>query len=390
MGHAQAVAVLWLAAFLAYSNSFGGALVLDSNGVILEDSRVTAATGDNVRAILTGEYWPGSTQSGLYRPITKLTYLFDYAVLGNRANPQSYHWINFLLHGLNMTLAFYLGLRLFGDIWRALALAALWGLHPVLTESVTNVVGRADLLAGFGVLAGLLCYIRARERQWPWLALLALVATVGMFSKESAIVLMAAMAIYDFTWGKPDWRAYSCVAIPFGIFLVARTFALHGVGTVHATFTDNPLAYAGFWEGRLTAVKVIGRYLLLLTWPARLSCDYSYNEVPLAGWNDLGAFAALAVCAGTVALAAYRRRKEPLLFFFVAFFFVALLPTSNLLVTIGSIMAERFLYLPALGFAGCVVYLLRGRARWVLAAVCVLLAVRTYYRNRDWRDEASL
>jgi hypothetical protein len=65
----------------------------------------------------------------------------------------------------------------------------------------------------------------------------------------------------------------------------------------------------------LTAVKVIGRYLHLMIWPARLSCDYSFNEVPLSGWGDVGVLVALAVCAGTVALAACWRRKEPLLFF---------------------------------------------------------------------------
>jgi hypothetical protein len=390
MGRAQTVAALWLAAFLAYSNSFGAALVLDSNGVILQDSRVTAVTADNVRKILTGEYWPGSTQSGLYRPITKLTYLFDYAVLGSRADPVSYHWINFLLHGVNMTLAFYLGLELFAATRPALLLAALWGLHPALTESVTNVVGRADLLAGLAVLAGLLCHVRAREKKWPWLAVLAAVATIGVFSKESAVVLLAAMALYDFTWGKPNWPAYACAAIPFGGFLAARTYALHGAGAVHAAFTDNPLAYVSFWEARLTAVKVIGRYLLLLVWPARLSCDYSYNEVPVSGWGDFAVLLSLAVCAGIIVAAFYHRRRHPLPFFFAAFFFAALLPSSSLVVMIGSIMAERFLYLPALGFAGCVVYLLRGHARWALAAACVLFAVRTYTRNQDWRDEASL
>jgi hypothetical protein len=95
MGHAQGVAALWLAAFLAYSNSFGRALVLDSNGVILEDSRVTTASRDNVRDHDRRVLARLDAESGLYRPITKLTYLFDYAVLGSRANPQSYHWINF-------------------------------------------------------------------------------------------------------------------------------------------------------------------------------------------------------------------------------------------------------------------------------------------------------
>jgi hypothetical protein len=54
-----------------------------------------------------------------------------------------------------------LGLAVFGEAWPSFAMAALWALHPILTESVTNVAGRADLLAAFGVLAGLLCYLRS-------------------------------------------------------------------------------------------------------------------------------------------------------------------------------------------------------------------------------------
>jgi len=72
-------------------------------------------------------------------------------------------------------------------------------------------------------------------------------------------------------------------------------------------------------------------------------------------WEDAKALIALAVCLGAVLLAVrwYRTRKP--LFFFLAFFFVALAPTSNLVVLIGSIMAERFIYLPSIGLAGCVV-----------------------------------
>ena len=128
--------------------------------------------------------------------------------------------------------------------------------------------------------------------------------------------------------------------------------------------TDNPLVSAGFWTARLTAVKVVGKFLWLFLWPARLSADYSYNAVPLFGWRassweDAKALVALAVVLGAALLAVvlavrWRRTGKPLLFFLV-FFFVALSPTSNLIVLIGSIMAERFLYLPSVGLAGCVV-----------------------------------
>ena len=98
-------------------------------------------------------------------------------------------------------------------------------------------------------------------------------------------------------------------------------------------FGDNPLIDAGFWTARMTAVKVIGRYLGLLMWPAQLSFDYSFNENPLfgGGWSaeDLKAVLALLVCvAGAIAAVVCWRRRQPV-FFGIAFFFATLSPTSE-------------------------------------------------------------
>jgi hypothetical protein len=378
--HLLPVAALWTVAFLAYANSFRGGLIFDSVGLILEDARLSAPTAANLHRILTEDYWSTATHSGLYRPLTKLAFLVN-----SGDSPASYHWFNFLIHAVNITLLYLLGLALLGRTELALLWAALWGLHPVLTESVTNVAGRADLLAGFAVLAGLLCHIRG------WRVALAAVATIGIFSKESAVVLVAAMALYDIAFRRRDWRSYISVAIPFGLFVWARSRVFHGMTMGAFPFTDNPIAGAGFSSGRLTALKVIGRYLGLLLWPAQLSCDYSYNEVALAGWGDFGALLSLAVVVAAAIVALYQWRRRPLVFFCAGLFFAALAPTSNLIVPIGSIMAERFLYVPAIGFAGCAVVLLgKGWGRWLLAAACLLLAVRTYTRNNDWSDERSL
>ena len=235
--------------------------------------------------------------------------------------------------------------------------------------------------------------------------------TVGIFSKENAAVLPGIMLLYDLTWrGRTAWRgralAYSALVLPFAVFFYLRgTLPMHLAGSI----VDNPLLSAGFWTARLTAIKVIGKYLWLFVWPARLSADYSYNAVPLFGWHpadweDAKALIALALCLGAALLAVrwYRTRKP--LFFFLAFFFVALAPTSNLAILIGSIMAERFVYLPSIGLAGCVVAaiyalgrqvsrqrLLAMRAAWIaLGLLCLACAVRTYARNFDWLDEYSL
>jgi tetratricopeptide (TPR) repeat protein len=160
-------------------------------------------------------------------------------------------------------------------------------------------------------------------------------------------------------------------------------------------FANNPIAEAGFWAARLTAIKVIGLDLWLLLCPLRLTCDRSYNQIPLANWPDPFAWIALAVVAAILALALARYRQDRLIFFAAGFAGIALLPTSNLLFPIGSIMGERFLYLPSVGFAIALAALVYRPGRERLAAVALttvvaLFACRTFARNFAWKDDLAL
>jgi protein O-mannosyl-transferase len=411
-GHVWRLLVLWGLLWIAYSNSFQAGLVFDNSTIIGQDPRIRQATPQSIASILSGGYRDADVAAGLYRPLTTLSFLLNYAVLSDGLRPEGYHWLNFAIHAINVALVYALGIALLGGSTPAFALAAIWGLHPLLTESVTNIVGRADLLSAFGVLSGFLCHLRATKangrRRLAWFAGVAIAQTVGLFSKENAVVLPGIMLAYDLTWSdRSAWRkripAYGALVLPFAGFFYVRG-QLHLA--MHIPFADNPLVSAGFWTARLTAMKVIGKFLWLFLWPARLSADYSFNAVPLFGWRlsswkDLEAVIALAVCLGGVLLAVLlakrgRREWKPLLFF-LPFFFVAMTPTSNLIVLIGSIMAERFLYLPSVGLAGCVVAALcvwrpaTARAAWAaVGVVCLAFAARTYARNRDWNDELSL
>jgi len=405
--HIWRLPAIWAFLLIAYSNSFQSGLVFDNTSIIGQDPRIRQATLRNAASILTGGYRYGSTTAGLYRPLTTFSFLLNYAVFGNGSQPTGYHAVNLALHAVNVALVYALGITILGEATPAWALTALWGLHPLLTESVTNIVGRADLLAAFGVLAGLLCHVRASSaagrRRLAWLTGIAAAQAVGLFSKESAAILPGIMLLYDRTWlDRATWRrrapAYAVLALPFAAFFYLRTQAhLHMV----IPFADNPLVNAGFWTARLTAVKVIVKFLWLFLWPARLSADYSYNAVPLSGWGDVPALAALAVCVAAALLvlnlAMRLGPKGKAVLFFLAFFAVAIAPTSNLIILIGSIMAERFLYLPSIGLAGCIVAAIcalrprTARHAWVaLGLICLVPAARTYARNFDWKDELSL
>jgi protein O-mannosyl-transferase len=400
--HVWKIALLWALVSAAYSNSFDAGFVYDNESAILQDARVHDANLHNVHRILTESYWVDQPTTDLYRPATTLSYLLNYAILGNGANPAGYHWVNLVLHAVNVSLVYAMGILIFGTPALGLALAAIWGLHPLMTEGVTNIVGRADLLGAFGILMGLLCYVRATPaagwRKAGWLIALALSQTIGLFSKENAVVLPALMLSYDLIWSERSiWRrrilSYAVLALPFAAFFTLRSqLHMH----LEVPFHKNPLVDAAFWQARMTAVKVIGRFLWLFIWPSRLSADYSYNSVPLFQWPDLQALMALALCIAGIALALRLRRENKPVCFFILFFFIALAPTSNLFILIGSTMSERFLYLPAIGLTGCAVALICAhqalrKSLWAVTGIlCLALGAQTYARNFDWHDEATL
>jgi tetratricopeptide (TPR) repeat protein len=406
--HAARILIIWGLAFLAYSNSFQGGLVFDSAFVIGRDPRIREVTTSNVALILTQDYWYGFAHSQLYRPLTTFSFLFNYAVLGSGPNPASYHWLNFALHTANILLVYLLMIAVLGEAGLACAAAALWALHPVLTEAVTNVVGRSDLLAAFGILAGLLAHRRAADAvgkdRLAWLFGLGLAALTAAFSKESGVVLIPAMLLFDLAFvPRAGWRTrlagYVSAGIPVAGLLAVR--ARMFMGQVDPfPFLENPIAGAGFWTAKLTAVKVMGKCLALVVWPVTLSSDYSYDQIPLFTAGDWKAWVALATILGLVGLAIACWKRAPAVSWLVAFFFAMLAPTSNLLIPIGTIMAERFLYLPAAAAAAFAVLAWRAAARRhariesfgpvLLVLLCGVFAVRTWARNSDWSNEVSL
>src|SRR6185503_4299105 len=113
--HRRPIALLWAATLLAYASSFQAGLIFDNGSRILNDPRIQQATGANVDLILKTDYWHPNLGSGIYRPLTTLSFLFNYAVLGNGPRPFGYHAINWILHALNASLLYLLALRLSHD-----------------------------------------------------------------------------------------------------------------------------------------------------------------------------------------------------------------------------------------------------------------------------------
>ncbi len=428
---------------LSYANSFQCGFGYDNKLLILDDARVHRVSLENLKFILTESVtWPSPPPSN-YRPLTTLSFLLNYAVFGNGDQPASYHAVNLALHWLNASLVYGLVWLLTRRRGPAFFAAALFGVHPVATESATNIIERSGLMSAAAVLGGLLLHIRgatAPEAERPrWLLRLGLVTTLGLFCKENAAVLIAVIALYDFTYRvqpkHPQWlanlavnfwdffkRGYVVLLLPIVGFFMARAWVLGKHAALQDPVALYPLAAADFWTVRLTALKVIGNYLGLLAWPQTLCHEYRFAAVPLVSWplrtwEDWKAPLALAAMAALLALAVACYRRQKAVFFFVVFFLGTLLPMSNLLANpvvplTQVMMAERYLYLPSVGFAACIALAAYGladrlqsrqgisnnrRRLWgsvlpaiLLGSLVAACGVRTWVRNCDWRDEQTL
>src|ERR1700722_9019634 len=400
----------WLSVFfllpptaVTYSTSFSGVIEGDASALVRQDARVHALTPQNLHLIATRTYWSSITSSTVYRPLVTLSWMMNYVGFGNQDRALGYHVFNLVVHLINAVLAWLLILAIAGEELPAFWAAAIFAIHPVNSEAVTNIAGRADLMAATGVLAGLLLHVKFHQdtgwRRYAALAGLVLASAFGFLSKENAVILPAAMLLYDLVvFGPPFFRKirtispYVAVVAPIVAIIAWRHRMMPGlVDTV--VVVDNPLAAASFWRARLTAAETLWRYLGLLAWPQKLSWDYSYNQIPLA--SIAGGLLALAGMLALLVAVASLYRRAPSVCFFGLFFFVALAPTSNVLILIGSTMAERFLYLSSIGFAVCVVAAVMAACRrasphsavlaaCVLTLAVVVLSTRTWNRNEEW------
>src|ERR1051326_1630275 len=138
-------ALVFFASCAVYINSLGGQFVFDDTSIIQGNPQIRSISWDSLGHIFGSHYWQGAeTHGGLYRPVVMLSYAINYA--WGELDPWGYHLINVLVHGLNSALVLLVILELFRDRAFAMWSGLLFALHPIHTEGVAYVVGRAESL----------------------------------------------------------------------------------------------------------------------------------------------------------------------------------------------------------------------------------------------------
>ena len=409
----MAVPVL-LAALCAFSfcRGFheGTEFVMDAVSLVEENPRLRPVA--SLWELVTTNYWGDKGFAGLYRPVSLLSFRWDYQVFGFEDRPQGYVGVNLFLHILVTLLLWRLALRWVGSAAGALITALIFAVHPLGTSVVPNIVGRADLLAALFILSALLAWERVdgenRGALWAWVA--ALLWLLGMLSKENAVAFIGVVLLRDAAAGR--WQLgtrlvrYAQLGVAGMGWLYVRHLALRPLGERDVILVDNPLIGESLLQRLPTALAIQGRYLMRAFVPTTLSADYSFNQIPvIRSWPDAAVLVSVAVLAGSVAAVVLLWRNHRCMAVGILFYFGTLFPVSNLLVVVGTIMADRLLYLPLAGLCICLgagghalLESLRARHReaawfgvWcavgIVAITCVAL---TFRRTPVWRDQYSL
>ena len=381
------IAILPAVVILVYANSLLNSFTMDDNMYILTNRMVTNPS-------LRGLFEPTS-YNNVFRPVTFATLALNWRIAG--AGPFGYHLLNLLLHAA-VTVLLYLVFRKLLDSFAsgptvAWVAALLFAVHPLHTEAVDSISARSELLATGFLLAAWLLHLVDR----PILALLSFV--LALLSKESAVAFVPLVLAGDYARGKlkPLYRYASVVGV--AVVYLALLWTIQGgqFGEKAVSFLDNPLAHLPASLRILNALRISWKYLGLHVFPVTLSCDYSYNAIPIyASWR-YGAAAAVATFLGLgLLLWAFRAGKREWVLA-GAIYVCGFAATANLLTPTGTILGERLAYLPSAGFCLLVALIwiqLANRQSKVAGVVLVVLVLvfagRTVARNRDWHDNFTL
>lgn len=429
------------------TQALNGGLVYDDGGSL--KNNVVVAGSVPWQEVFQRDFWgtlmtePQSHKS--FRPITTLSFRANWVLAGEdpTGNTFGFHLVNVLLHGIVTGMTVEVSAFLFSnDMIPQIIVGAVFGLHPVHAEAVTNITSRGELLMSFFFLSAFLFFassVRLAQSSVvksigiyviPWLCMF-----LSVFCKEQGATALVSVVVYDFLRQNTSVREFIPKLLkydPNSVSFVRRTliFAiqsalvvglrvwLNGESSPDFIYDQNP---AGFSKDRFTRVFSVSwvycLYIIDAVFPVYLAPDWSGRGIDLIRSirdpRALGVLALWTFTAGCLYLlfcgrGASESRRVVLIAFFGLLFSPFLL-SSNLLVVTGLMKADRVIYLPLLGFAVlqaqlfqyvsgskvCSVDTLGSSKRYLLSYLAIMvqfawLGARLHERNVAWSNSLDL
>jgi protein O-mannosyl-transferase len=413
--------IIALFAFVLYIQSVTFSYTLDDSAVI-KDNKVTTKGIQGISTILTKDYWYGFSDMMRvpeYRPASLIMFALEWQFFPE--NPHVSHLINVLLYSLTCWLLYLVLCKLFEkyNLLVPFICSLLFVAHPIHTEIVDSIKSRDEILCFLFSILSVFFVLKYFEKQTIFKLILAgIFFFISLLSKETSIVFIILIPLILYVFKDIPTKKIVSITLIFigvtGVFLFIRAQVL---STFSAMNFDSPInnslfAAPDFVSQKATEFYILLKYIYLLIIPYQLSYDYSYAQIPTHQLSDLGAIAGIVIYAAMFIYAALNIKKKNVFAFAILFYLLTLAPVSNIFLLIGSPMAERFMYMPSVGFTIVLALLalkltkteqfkskvtsfkeffsFNSKLFIIIFVLTGIYSFRTIERSQDWKNNLNL
>jgi tetratricopeptide (TPR) repeat protein len=411
-------------AFLLYSGSIEHDFALD-DGTVVHENSVTTQGFSGIPTILKTDYWYGSGHNTSRVPIYRPTSLIVYAIVWecSPGNPHAYHFINVLFYAISCLLLFLVLCKLFEDqnLLFPFICALLYTAHPIHTEVVNNIKSLDEILCFLFGLGSIWFFLKnALSGSKLFLLAGAISFFLALLSKENGIsfLLIIPLTLFFFTSTslRKIFTVFLTPLVLTGAWLLLRNIVFEDLplntGNTGSILNNTLNAATDTGSRYATAFYILLKYIGLLIFPHPLSYDYSFSQINIQNSSSPLALFGILFYTGIAIYALLNLKKKSIVAYGILFFLITLAPVSNLFFLLAATMAERFMYIPSLGFCIVLTYFLIRLSKTeylknsfqnlfaFFAAhktvfLVVLLMVALYYyktkqRSLDWKDSLTL
>lgn len=432
--------LIFATAFLLYINTLGHQFALD-DAIVITKNQYTQQGFAGIPKIFADDTFLGFfgekknlVEGGRYRPLSVVAFAIENQLFGTKIttldkktiyeySPFVGHLFNIFWYALTCIVLFWLLKELFKPLAEkfnnnfsfsptlfALLTTLFFTAHPIHTEVVANIKGRDEIFSLLGSLAATFFALRfSRLGRWEDAIFSAVIFLLGLLSKENAITFLAivpmAIWIFDkknivqsFNASLPMWAAAL-------VFLIIRYQAIGWqFGGTPLELMNNPYLkvvnnqYIPFTasEKLATIFPTLSKYIALLIAPYPLTHDYYPRFFDLATWASPAVLGSVGLHIALLILMLKGIKERKVYAFSIGFYLVTLSIVSNIIFPVGTHMAERFAFMPSVGFSIGVSFLLwkflkkERLAITILGIWTAIFSVITLLRNPVWRDDLTL
>ncbi len=333
--------------FLLYINTLDNPFIWDDE-VIIESNKFIQEDFE-LGQIFTKGIWGAKLQANsFYRPINALTFAFDYMIW--ESNPFGFHLTSIFLFLVFLVILFFLLLRLGFNKLLVFGLVLGFGVHPINTEAVSYISGRADIL--MLIFSGLSFFFFIKglnKKKIKYYIFSLFLLLFALLSKENAIVVPFLIGFYCLLFHKKKYKEFFkwlCLQITISfLYFIFRLFLLSQSNTISLS----TIAKATLFQRLITLPRVFFTYIVKTTLPFQLHMEYLFVVENILSLDFiLGLIFVIGFFFVILKFLDFSKKA----LFLTGWFFIGLLPFLNIYPTLTATLREHWVCFSMIGLLG--------------------------------------